>query len=248
MFPVRKQKGLILLLSKGNTKIGRIWQFSLPARITCPGRSKTCVAKCYALKHRYYSLTVISKLDRSLKAARKPSFVPRVIEEIEERRIPVVRIHAAGDFYSPGYARKWLKIARECPETKFYFYSRSWRIPEIRKVLVQLSRLKNVRAFYSCDRDTGKPLLIPKRVRLAYLKVEEGEEIPAWADLVFRDHKLRKSVQIRDNGVLVCPVENGKQWKGSCESCGLCMQSRDIDVRDLKRPTELPTRRSLVVL
>jgi len=37
-------------LGNGNTKIGAVPTFSLPARLTCPGASPWCLNHCYALR------------------------------------------------------------------------------------------------------------------------------------------------------------------------------------------------------
>ena len=39
-----------LCLSMGNTKVGRVWTFSLPSFVTCPGASAWCRQHCYAAR------------------------------------------------------------------------------------------------------------------------------------------------------------------------------------------------------
>jgi hypothetical protein len=85
-----------------------------------------------------------------------------MIGEIRRRWVACVRIHVSEDFYSAEYVRKWAAVARACPATRFYAYTRSWRRPDIAAALAELSRCRNVRLWYSCDRDTGIPARVPR--------------------------------------------------------------------------------------
>ena len=38
----------ICISSEGNIKVGRVWTFSLPSFVTCPGASPWCRKHCYA--------------------------------------------------------------------------------------------------------------------------------------------------------------------------------------------------------
>jgi hypothetical protein len=115
------------------------------------------------------------------------------------------------------------RIAQACPATRFYAYTRSWRRPEIVGALAELSRCRNVRLWYSCDQDTGIPAHAPRRVRLAWMQTS-AEDIPPRADLVFRVHRLRKTVAKRVALALVCPVENGATGhRTDCGRCRLCI-------------------------
>ncbi len=209
------------LLGSGNTKLGEgIATFSLPAVSTCPGSTPTCRADCYATKGNF--LFAVSAYKRNLVASKADNFAPRMIAEVRRRFAGCVRIHVAGDFYSPDYVEKWLTIVHSCPDTRFYAYTRSWRVPEMVPGLSRLSRLRNMRLWYSCDRDTGTPSRIPKRVRLAYMQAGP-EDMPSRADLVFRVKRLRRKVAKRIALALVCPVENGVTKGVTCGSCRVCI-------------------------
>src|SRR5262249_616176 len=110
--------------------------------------------------------------------------------------------------YSASYARKWLAVMQRARHVRFFFYPRSWRVPAIRRLLGRMARLPNVRAWLSCDRDTGVPARVPRGVRLAWLMTTPDDRPPR-ADLVFRTLPLRRTVQKRVGLALVCPVENG---------------------------------------
>jgi hypothetical protein len=219
------------VLSPGNTKLGRgrrIWSFSLPSRITCPGRSSVCERLCYSFRVEQHRPTVRDRYQRNLTLSRRPDFADRLTNFIAGRRIGVVRVHVGGDFSSPGYARQWLAVMRRSPQTRFYFYTRSWRVPAISRVLRRMATLANVRAWFSCDRGTGLPRRLPPGVRLAWL-MTAPDDLPLRADLVFRVHRLRSEVrkwlpwQSGAGRALVCPTENGATGpRTACDRCAVC--------------------------
>jgi hypothetical protein len=211
------------LLQQGNTKLGEgIYTFSLPPVATCPGASPSCRRECYALPGRFVFLR--RAYQRCLVASREEGFVTRMVGEIHRRWVACVRIHVAGDFYSAEYARKWAAIARACPTTRFFAYTRSWRDANIALALAELSRGRNVRLWFSSDRDTGVPARVPRRVKLAWMQTA-ADDLPPRADLVFRVHRLRKTVAKRVSLALVCPVENGATGhRTDCGRCRVCIR------------------------
>src|SRR5262249_51175469 len=149
-------------------------------------------------------------------------FPERMIREVRRRRVGVVRIHAAGDFYDARYIRSWVRIARNCPGVTFYAYTRSWRLPGLRAELDELAVLPNVRLWYSADQDIGMPTDLPEGVRVPWLQEDSDGPVPEGADLVFRVHRLRREPTKRIGLTLVCPVEQGSGTSTTCTSCGLC--------------------------
>jgi hypothetical protein len=213
------------VFTQGNVKLGRrgrIWSFSIPAVATCPGRSALCERNCYARNFERSWPSVLASYLRNLEASRRPDFVKRAVAFIVAHDVKVVRVHTAGDFYSPGYARKWLAVMRALPRVRFYLYTRSWRVAAVRPVLERMARRRNVRLWYSCDRETGVPDEVPRGVRLAWMMTGEGD-LPPRADLVFRTRRLRGKPARRIGLTLVCPVENGVTGhRTDCEKCGHC--------------------------
>jgi hypothetical protein len=210
------------LLQQGNTKLGEgIYTFSLSAVTTCPGSSPACRRECYALRGRFIFLRRAYR--RYLAESRAEGFAARMIGEIRRRWVACVRIHVSGDFYSAEYVRKWAAVARACPATRFFAYTRSWRRADIAEALAELSRCRNVRLWYSCDCDTGIPARVPRRVRLAWMQTS-ADDLPPRADLVFRVHRLRRTVAKRVALAVVCPVENGATGhRTDCGRCRLCI-------------------------
>lgn len=216
------------LLSFGNSKLGEMHTFSLPAVHTCPGRSSSCESACYARKGtvRFAQRSYVSRW----KASKQARFVPDMVEEIRSRGVSLVRLHVSGDFYSAKYAAKWLAIVQACPETRFFVYTRSWRVAEIRPTLRRLARERNIRVWFSCDSETGLPSSIPRRVRIAYMAVTDEDHPNGTPDLVFR--VKRKTVKKFSEGRLVCPSENGVT-KTTCKKCAVCWSP--LEVRDPRR-------------
>lgn len=226
------------MIVRGNQKLGPelIWSFSLPAIESCPGASSVCMLKCYATNGHYRRGSVRTKYEANLRRTRTAEFADELAEEIRSRYVRVMRIHGSGDFYSMEYIRDWIEVARRCPKTTFYFYTRSWREPHLRDALIGLSGLPNVYGWFSCDRETGLPDLPakPEGVRYAWMVDEAIHEVdvPYEADLAFRDES-RKPVK-RLNGVLVCPYENGvplQRGRITCDTCQICFsESRNRKV------------------
>ena len=213
------------MFQAGNTKLGQtIWTWSIPSIVTCPGSTAICRKYCYAAHIEKWRVNVRLHYEANHVASLQKDFAARACEAV--LALPsgsILRVHAAGDYYDADYASKWLKVMRACPEHRFYFYTRSWREADIRPVLVKMSRLRNVRAWWSVDCETGWPLNVPRRVRLAYMQTP-GEEPLKKPDLVFRVMKLRRKKAFTVAGSKICPVETGgpRAHDISCEQCKLC--------------------------
>lgn len=215
------------LLQKGNSKLGPdIFTFSIPAVQTCRlGMTKACFSACYA-RQRYFAMpSVVTSHARNFKLTRRKDFAKRMIAAIGRRKPRVVRIHAAGDFYSAHYAKKWLEVMRACPGTVFLFYTRTWRNPAVRAVLADMATLPNIRAWFSCDRETGRPPRMG-RVRRAYMATRDDDVPPYRVHLVFRVRP--RTPRKYSGGALICPVEQhvARRVAITCTSCKLCYRDR----------------------
>lgn len=211
------------LFSNSNSKMGQtIWTFSIPAVQTCPGSTPTCRHHCYANKSRFKWANVKQRFLNNVRLTRTDDFVTQAVAEIKEKGITLLRIHAAGDFYSADYVNKWREIMRACPETTFYAYTRSWRIERIRPALDEAVKQKNFHLWFSADKDTGVPPKLPnKRTRVAWMQTAL-DDLPAKpVPLVFRTHNLRKHAAADAQGSPICPPETG--LPGAKEvTCGTC--------------------------
>jgi len=221
------------MLTRGNHKLGarRIWSFSLPSGPggTCAGMTPACGNHCYAIALERYRPAAAAAYQRNLALARRRDFVRRVRAFIIAHAVRIVRVHVAGDFFAAWYARKWLRIMRRSSRVRFYFYTRSWRVPAIKTVIDQMAELENCRVWYSTDRDTGAPAVVPPRVRLAWLRTDPTDIPPPGTDLMFRIRPLRRRPEPAP-GPCVCPAEDGipRTHPVTCERCGLCWRPTPV--------------------
>jgi hypothetical protein len=204
--------------------------FSLPAGSTCPGATDACARECYAKKGNFAWASTRARHEANYRAARRRSFVRRMVREIERRCGAVVRWHVSGDFFSPAYLRKVAEVVRLTPHVMHYWYTRSWRTGGIKPLLLRLAGEPNVRQWWSVDRDSGVPFPAPGgNVRFAWMLSEPEEErthadLIGLCDLVFRTRKCRERVALKIASVTVCPVENGTPagHATTCGACGIC--------------------------
>jgi hypothetical protein len=197
-----------------------IFAWSIPAIRTCPGKSSICSELCYATKNRYARGFVQKRLQWCYEQSQRRDFVERMQGEIYRRGVLVLRVHVAGDMATPAYARKWIEIATRCASTRFFCYSRSWRVEEIKPLLFTFGALPNVRLWLSADAATSIPPEIPEGVRVAWL--QRDQSLPPASDLVFRIQRLRKLPA--PAGIPVCAHETpeGKAKGVNCSNCGVC--------------------------
>jgi hypothetical protein len=212
------------MLQPGNTHVGwMIHTFSIPAFSTCPGSTFACLSVCYALKFLFYSRTSLGAHMRNWeRSLDDPAiFVTDLVAEIRFKRVLYLRVHVAGDFYSEEYTRCWEAVARACPGTKFLFYTRSWRRPDVLPALLDLAERPNVYAWWSEDRDTGAAVLPVGRRCFLCVNAADEALVPPGIDLVFREDT--RQVRKWSGGAWVCPKENGTGAQITCSSCRRCL-------------------------
>lgn len=149
-----------------------VWTFSIPARQTCPGKSEWCRKNCYATKGNFLCANAQMAHDRNWNATKDlEAFEASMVAEIKRRMPLALRVHSSGDFYSVEYFRAWLRIAKQCPETKVFAYTRTWRIDRFAAVLPEAEKVANFVLWYSTDPATGVP---EKAKRVAYILDSES--------------------------------------------------------------------------
>lgn len=189
-------------IGDGNEKLGKVKTFSLPAKISCPGKTKECEKICY-VKYLARFSGVFPAYRKNFDVVRKnrASFVQQMIERIGRSKSKNFRIHVSGDFFSSSYVWDWIKIAKALPDVRFWTYTRSWKIKKIRDQIYKLKKLPNVQIFASVDTCDKK---LPKNWRIAWIDNDE-----------------------RKNG-LVCKEQDKKSE--SCEECKYCFVGNKNDV------------------
>lgn len=159
----------LCLSSAGNRKVGRVWTFSLPSFVTCPGASAWCRQHCYAWRLERLRPNCRRAYVRNLALSLEPErFVAHVLESLPEDA-PLVRIHVGGDFFSPDYATQWHSICEARPDTQFWCYTRSWSVTLLRPALEQLRILPNMELLASIDPEMPLP---PEEWRMAFVDID----------------------------------------------------------------------------
>lgn len=220
-------------LLPGNDKTGKsIWQWSLPAVITCPGMTN-CFDACYAQSGHFVGPTVQNRFAENDAARMQDDWADRVIGQIITNRIQTVRVHVSGDFDLVPYIQQWIKIVTSRKRTQFFAYTRSWSVTRLLPSLTELAALPNFQLWLSADRSGKVPPFVP-HTRIAYMSVHDDE--PDYeVDMVFRVHTKTELNKI--GGKTVCPTER-KSYRGKvkCETCRLCFDRVErLDVLNRSR-------------
>jgi len=161
------------MLRYGNSKIGHIYNFSLPAFKTCPGKTEFCSRFCYGVRGCYAQKHTINALENNFNQSQQPDFCNPLKREITSIKCKIIRIHVVGDFYSECYINQWINIAKEFPNKTFYAYTRSWRVQSLLEPLNRLRQLDN--CFISASTDFTHPDLPDSSWRVVSIN---GDGIP----------------------------------------------------------------------
>lgn len=128
---------LLYKISTGNTKIGRLSNFSLTPGMSCfqwlggAGNAPPCFVKnCYAYKLYKLRPSVRSAWDSNLLIAMQdaPKFhtlVSEVSEHCIKKKVKYFRVHVAGDFFCKEYVEAWKRIAEANSSTKFLAFTKN---------------------------------------------------------------------------------------------------------------------------
>lgn len=207
---VEDRRAIVSPWGLGNSKLGAgVYTYSKPAgrAHSCPGATDHCERVCYAKR---MTSNPWLRLLYEENAARG-SVLPDLPADAT-----LVRGHVSGDFDSVAYVVEWWALAAGRKDVQFWFYTRSWRVPEIYVALERLRALPNVQMWASMDPDSGLP---PEGWRRAWLDSDE------------RIGELAAKRAYRTPGGVVapaCPEETGE--KANCVDCGYCF---DTDRGDL---------------
>ena len=116
-------------ISRGNTKIGKTANVSLPPIVTCvPG--VPCTKKCYALKaYRMYP-DVRAAWDGNLRILRRARgrFFAEIGSYLGRKAPQYFRWHVAGEIVDQDYYERMKKLARLFPDTKFRVFTKRFSL------------------------------------------------------------------------------------------------------------------------
>lgn len=142
------------LLVNGNAKIDRaVLCWSIVPVASCPN-CKDCASRCYARFPYNFYPNVKKAWDANFEMAKNGAFVGAVVDQLgASKKCNSVRIHVAGDFFSPDYISQWGEVADAFPKIKFYSYSKVFDI--FSNEMGALTDRKNVNIVNSIAPDGG---------------------------------------------------------------------------------------------
>jgi len=106
----------------------RVFNFGIPAyksasgKLTCP-MADECVKFCYAKKGAYIWSNVQPAFEKRYQLSKTNGFVDAMNADIIKKKPDYVRVHDSGDYYSLKYLAKWIQIAKDNPNVRFYSYT-----------------------------------------------------------------------------------------------------------------------------
>ena len=149
----------------------RVFNFGIPAyksasgKTTCPFADK-CVKFCYAKKGAYTWSNVKPAFEKRYQLTKTDLFIDAMDTEIKKKKADYVRVHDSGDYYSPTYLQKWLKIALKNPTVRFYSYTNSIQF---------IKDLKSIPTnFDFIFSDSGKQVDLIDKSKDRYTKIFSG--------------------------------------------------------------------------
>lgn len=128
-------------IAKGNTKLGKIPNVSLPPVKSCVN-CKECRKDCYALKaYRQYPSTRRRWNENYLAWQQdETKYFADIISQLERSRTKYFRWHVAGDIPTQSYLNGMIWVALALPKIKFLAFSKNyslvtWGLPENLRII-----------------------------------------------------------------------------------------------------------------
>ena len=198
----------ILHISPKNTKLGKIPSFSLPAILSCPGKTEWCSKACYAAKiERIYNNAAKAYSD-NFAISNSLEFVELMnieIAKLTKKGINTFRFHVSGDISTIKYMYDLLSIVKANPTMRFYAYTKSWRVPGFLPHLEIFRSQPNVELFASLDDEI-----------LALNEWPPNE----WRVAYVGDKDINTFMSFSNKQTIACPQQ--KNSKFTCDKCKFC--------------------------
>lgn len=163
-----KYEGLVI--SESNTKLGRIYNWSVDKRRTC---AMQCPG-CYAGKghHNQPSVRNARTINTDACMENLEDVENKLMAFFKEYRPPFFRIHEEGDFYSAAYGWMWYRIIKSNPQCQFNIFTKAYDI--IRDV--KFYELPNCNLFLSSWIGLDIPEDLRKHYPVAWFIDKKGFE------------------------------------------------------------------------
>lgn len=172
--------GKELSVSEGNSKMGKVMNFSL-----MPGWTCSCSACNTCYKQGCYAKSIVDRRPTVKAAWNKNTsglmyiegcgmychFIGAMSNLITKRKPKVFRIHVGGDFFSREYFKAWVTIASIHPEVNFFAFTKQWDY--IKGIRLPI----NFALIASAWPSVGIPKWARERLPIAWL-VQHGQPVP----------------------------------------------------------------------
>lgn len=226
LYEMYYDEAMKISLVKGNSKLGKgVYAFNLlpgdePLSTkdkgqltnvdgTCHGCCDGCKNFCYAISdaRRYHNTCVPSLAKNTLMVRNNIDGVfEQLREQLVKKKAKVLRYHSSGEVISYDYLLRMVKLARELPNVKFYFYTK--RFAFVEKYLEKFGKLPN---NLVCNISEWKGNT-------------DGYNLKGLNRFVYDDGS---DTTLRN--VVHCPAvdKNGRKTGVTCDVCGRCFRGND---------------------
>lgn len=220
----------LFTLGHGNDKLGPeipFWNLPPGPKATCPGATRICRGCCYAKDGMSREFVHSRCYERNFRFAKTLDFVPTLTAAILRENPPAFRPNDIGDFFSVPYIEKWTQICHNCPNTRFFSFSRSWRKRQLWPALQVLAAMPNMNLIISVDAASAAQLLLlpgTDHLMKAWLAEHDEDRPTCEADLIFRNNwrTLPPVPDLDCFGGMICPHQTGFKPSPSLETCFKC--------------------------
>lgn len=139
--------GKRIIISKGNSKMGKIASLSLPPCRTCDHALPCYMGSCYGKKLYRLRPTVKhawdSNWDLLTAGETKAEYFRKISEYLSRHQPALFRWHTAGDIPDSDYLARMFAIAKMYPDTKFLAFTKKYNLMESKLKGRWLTRWRN---------------------------------------------------------------------------------------------------------
>jgi len=119
-----------LVISKENTKLGRIPNISLPPIISCQKNVECASSGCYSFKHykRFDSVKAARWHNWFIWEENPDTYFEQLDEFISKKKPLYFRFHVDGDIPNNDYYKRMIAIAKRHPRTRFLAFTKNYSL------------------------------------------------------------------------------------------------------------------------
>lgn len=177
-YKVMNLSDVVICISKGNRKIGRVMNVSLMPVMTC-ANCKECKFYCYDIKAcLQYPHNVLTARVRNTVIAKKDlsEYFRRIDDAVSRRRTnKFFRWHVSGDILNMEYFKGMLEIARKHPDFIFWTYTKNYSVVNAYCDEYGKDAIPNNLSIMFSEWD-GMPLINPYEFPIFTCKMKNGNK------------------------------------------------------------------------